>query len=162
MSTPVDAERAWADLQRIRVPQERVYDEMERHAFGGDGAAYTTAAIMWVFLATLGLKPPEWAFYLILVAYVGVLLTLAVVSSRKTRLRAHRSVYNWRSCIPFFVGALVTGGAILSSGRLVEWLHLPLGSVIQATVSAGAFVLVMRPANRWAAGSVRGRLGAQR
>ncbi len=34
MTTPVDAEQAWRDLQRIRVPQERVYDEVERSASG--------------------------------------------------------------------------------------------------------------------------------
>ncbi|MFG2141630.1 hypothetical protein [Streptomyces sp. NPDC048650] len=162
MSTPVDAERAWADLQRIRVPQERVYDEIERCAFGGTGATYTTAAIMWMFLASLGFDPPLWGFVLILTAYVGLLVALAVVSNRKTRMRAHRTVYDWRTFASFFAGAAVTGGTVLLSGWLVDWLRLPLGSVVQATLSAGAFVLFVGPANRWAAGSVRGRLEARR
>ena len=39
---------------------------------------------------------------------------------------------------------------ILLSGALVDWLALPFGSLIQATVSAGAFLLFVGPANRWA------------
>ncbi|MFI9050078.1 hypothetical protein [Streptomyces sp. NPDC053427] len=162
MSTPVDAEQAWADLQRIRVPQERVYDEIERCAFGGTRTTWTTAAIMWVFLASLGFDPPLWGFVLILVAYVGLLLTLAVFANRKSRMRAHHSVYGWRSVATFVAGGAVTGGTVLLSGRLVDWLQLPLGSVVQATLSAGAFVLFIGPANRWAAGSVRGRLEVRR
>lgn len=58
---PVDAEQAWQDLQRIRVPQERVYDEFERSASGGRGMAYGTAALMWLFLVGVGVDLPQGA-----------------------------------------------------------------------------------------------------
>ncbi|MEV0374109.1 hypothetical protein AB0I10_30610 [Streptomyces sp. NPDC050636] len=157
VSTPVDAEQAWKDLQRIRVPQERVYDEIERCASGDPGATYSTAAIMWVFLASMGLDLPKWGTWLVLAAYVALLSTLAVIYSRRSRMRLHRSRYNWRSFATFVAGGVVTGGTILLSGRLVESLELPFGSLIQATVSAAAFVLFVGPANRWATSSLRGR-----
>ncbi|MFE0374964.1 hypothetical protein ACFW1M_05125 [Streptomyces inhibens] len=157
MSTSVDAERAWQDLQRIRVPQERVYDEIERCAHGGAGATYTTAGIMWVFLAVSGLDLPQWAFWLALTAYVTVLGSLAVIYNRRTRMRLHRSRHDWRSVAAFVAGMVVTGVTVLASGRLVESLALPYGSLIQATVSAGAFVLFAGPVNRWAVSSLRDR-----
>ncbi|MFH8567396.1 hypothetical protein [Streptomyces sp. NPDC017993] len=156
MTTPVDAEQAWKDLQRIRVPQERVYDEMERCASGGPGATYATAAIMWVFLASIGLDLPKWGFWLVLAGYVTVLLWLAVVFNRRSRMRLHRSRHTWRSLAPFLAGAVTTGGTILLSGHLVESMGLPFGSLIQATVSAAVFVLFTGPANRWSANSLRG------
>lgn len=157
MSTPVDAEQAWQDLQRIRVPQERVYDEVERCAEGDSRATYTTAGIMWVFLAVSGLDLSWWAFGLVLTAYVALLGSLAVVYNRRTRVRLHRSRHSWRSFATFFAGMAVTAVTIVVSGRLVDWLALPLGSLVQATVSAGAFVLFVGPANRWAVGSLRDR-----
>ncbi|GAA2615048.1 hypothetical protein ACWCO0_19885 [Streptomyces tubercidicus] len=158
MSTTMDAERAWQDLQRIRVPQERVYDEIERTAHDDAGAAYTTAAVMWLFLAVSGLDDlPGWAFWLTLTAYVAVLGTLGVVHNRRTRIRLHRSRHSWRSLATFFAGAAVTLAAILLSGRLVDWLALPFGSLIQATISSGAFLLFVGPANRWAVSTLRDR-----
>ncbi|MFG2531974.1 hypothetical protein [Streptomyces sp. NPDC048516] len=162
MSTPVEAEKAWADLQRIRVPQERVYDEMERCASSDSGTTYVMAAVMWVFLATLELDLPPWGVFATVAAYIGLMAALAVSVSRRTRMRAHRSVYTWRSYASFFAGALVTGGTVFFSGRLVEWLHLPLGGIIQATISVGVFLLFVGPANRWAVGTVRGRLEMRR
>ncbi|MFG2889651.1 hypothetical protein [Streptomyces sp. NPDC048248] len=156
MTTPVDAEQAWKDLQRIRVPQERVYDEMERCASGGPGATYTTAAIMWVFLVSMGLDLPKWGVWLVLAGYVAVLLGLAVVYNRRSRMRLHRSRHTWRSLAPFLAGAVTTGGTILLSGHLVESLELPFGSLIQATASAAVFVLFTGPANRWSANTLRG------
>ncbi|MGI5258206.1 hypothetical protein [Streptomyces angustmyceticus] len=157
MSTSVNAEQAWQDLQRIRVPQERVYDEIERCAEGDPRATYTTAGIMWVFLAVSGLDLPGWAFGLVLTAYVALLGSLAVIYNRRTRMRLHRSRHSWRSFAAFFAGMVVTAVAILGSGLLVDWLALPYGSLIRATVSAGAFVLFIGPANRWAVGSLRDR-----
>ncbi|WP_405838876.1 hypothetical protein OG528_14600 [Streptomyces platensis] len=159
MTTTVDAEQAWQDLQRIRVPQERVYDEIERTAQGDTGATYTTAAIMWMFLAVSGLDLPGWAFWLTLTAYIAVLGTLAVVYNRRTRIRLHRSRHSWRSFATFFAGMVVTLVAILLSGRLVEWLALPFGSLIQATLSAATFLLFVGPANRWAVSTLRDRAG---
>jgi Kef-type K+ transport system membrane component KefB len=156
MTTPVDAEQAWKDLQRIRVPQERVYDEMERSASGGRGATYTTAAIMWVFLAGMGLDLPTWGVWLVLAGYVTLLGSLAVVFHRRSRMQLHRSRHTWRSLAPFVAGAVVTAGTILLSGHLAESLGLPFGSLIQAPVSAVVFVLFTGPANRWAASSLRG------
>ncbi|KUL42601.1 hypothetical protein ADL22_14045 [Streptomyces sp. NRRL F-4489] len=161
MTTPVDAERAWQDLQRIRVPQERVYDEVERCARGDRRATYVTAALMWLFLASSGLDLPRWASFLVLAAYVGGLAALGVIYSRRTRVRLHRSRYTWRTFATFLAGAAVGGGTILLTGYLAERLALPYGSVIQATVSAGAFALFVGPANRWAVSPLRGRaLGA--
>ncbi|MFJ5803964.1 hypothetical protein [Streptomyces decoyicus] len=157
MSTSVDAEQAWQDLQRIRVPQERVYDEIERCAHGDAGATYTTAGIMWVFLAVSGLDLPRWAFWLVLTAYVTLLGSLAVIYNRRTRMRLHRSRHGWRSFATFLAGMAVTGVTIVASGALVDWLALPFGSLIQATVSAGAFLLFVGPANRWAVSSLRDR-----
>ncbi|MGW7576340.1 hypothetical protein [Streptomyces sp. NPDC054765] len=157
MSTPVDAEQAWQDLQRIRVPQERVYDEIERCAHSDTGSAYRTAAVMWVFLAVTGLDLPMWAFWLVLTAYFVVLGTFAVLRNRRTRIRLHRSRYSWRSFATFFAGMGVTLVTILLSGFLVGRLALPFGSLIQATVSTGIFVLFVGPANRWAVGALRNR-----
>jgi hypothetical protein len=157
VSTPVDAEQAWKDLQRIRVPQERVYDEVERCASGGPGAAYATAAIMWVFLASLGLDLPLWGVWLVLAAYVALVSVLAVINSRRSRMQLHHSRYNGRTVATFAAGGVVTGGTVLLSGHLVESLEPVLASLIQATVSVAVFLLFVGPANRWAARSLRGR-----
>ncbi|MER5771545.1 hypothetical protein [Streptomyces sp. NPDC001985] len=155
VSTPVDAEQAWRDLQRVRVPQERVYDEIERRASGGSGAARATAALMWVFLAGLGLEPPRWGVPLIVVAYVALLGALAVLHHRGDRVRLHHSRHTWRTSAVFAAGALLTGGTALLCGRLAGSLEPLPGSLIQATVSAGVFLLFIGPANRWATGSLR-------
>ncbi|WP_310728175.1 hypothetical protein [Streptomyces sp. N2A] len=157
MTTPVDAERAWQDLQRIRVPQERVYDEVERCAQDDRRGTYVTGALMWLFVASWGLDLPKWGAFVALAAYVAVLVTLAVVYSRRSRMRLHRSRYGWRSVITLFAGMVVGGGTIILTGRLTDWLTLPYGSLIQATLSAGAFVLFVGPANRWAVSPLRGR-----
>ncbi|MFG3119978.1 hypothetical protein ACGF4C_37165 [Streptomyces sp. NPDC048197] len=157
MTTPVDAERAWQDLQRIRVPQERVYDEVERCAQDDRRGTYVTGGLMWLFVASWGLDLPKWGSFVLLGAYVAVLVTLAVVYSRRSRMRLHRSRYGWRSVITLFAGAVVGGGTIILTGRLTDWLTLPYGSLIQATLSAGAFVLFVGPANRWAVSPLRGR-----
>ncbi|WP_052229936.1 hypothetical protein [Streptomyces sp. CT34] len=157
MTTTVDAERAWQDLQRIRVPQERVYDEIERSAHGDPKATYLTAAIMWVFLATMGLKLPGWGLWLTLAAYVGILGGLAVVYSRRARMRLHRSRYSWRSYATFVAGMVVTGGTILLSDHLADTFALPCPSLITATAAAAAFVLFTGPANRWAVSPLRKR-----
>ncbi|MEU9503992.1 hypothetical protein [Streptomyces sp. NPDC048196] len=157
MTTPVDAERAWQDLQRIRVPQERVYDEVERCAQDDRRSTYVTGALMWLFVASWGLDLPKWGSFVLLGAYVTVLVTLAVVYSRRSRMRLHRSRYGWRSVVTLFAGAVVGGGTIILTGRLTDWLTLPYGSLIQATLSAGAFVLFVGPANRWAVSPLRGR-----
>ncbi|MDT0457836.1 hypothetical protein RM550_19205 [Streptomyces sp. DSM 41527] len=157
MSTSVNAEQAWKDLQRIRVPQERVYDEIERTARNDAGSAYTTAAVMWVFIAVTGLGLPGWAVWLALAVYVALLGALAVIYNRRTRVRLHRSRHSWRSFALFFAGTAVLALAILGSGLLVDRLALPFGSLIQATVSAGTFALFIGPANRWAVGSLRDR-----
>lgn len=162
MSVPVDAEQAWKDLQRIRVPQERVYDEVERSAFGGSGMTYATAAIMWVFLAALGLDLPRWGVWLALVGYVVLLAGVVVIHNRRSRVRLHRTRYDWRTSVVFLGGMAVTGGTVVLSGRLGEalpWGPMAAGA-IQATVSATVFVLFAGPAHRWAVGSLRGRGGA--
>lgn len=159
MSTPVDAERAWQDLQRIRVPQERVYDEMERCASNAPGVTYTTAGIMWLFIASWGLELADWAFWLVLAVYVALLGTLAVLAARKDRVRLHRSRRTWRSVAPILAGMVITGTVIVVSGMVTRSLALPFGSLIQATVSAGAFLLFAGPANRWAVTSLRDHSG---
>lgn len=157
MTTPVDAEQAWKDLQRIRVPQERVYDEVERCAHGDQRSTYVTAALMWLFLAGYGLKLPPWGSFLMLALYVGALVALGVVYSRRTRVRLHRSRYTWRSFASFLAGGVVSGGTIVLTDFLTERLALPYGNLIQATVSAGAFLLFVGPANRWAISPLRSR-----
>lgn len=157
MSTPVDAERAWQDLQRIRVPQERVYDEVERSARSDAGPTYVTAAVMWVFLAVTGLDLPMWAFWLVLIAYFAVLSTVAVLHNRRSRIRLHRSRHSWRSFATFVAGMVVTLVTILASGFAADQLALPFASLIQATVSTAAFVLFVGPANRWAVSALRDR-----
>ncbi len=157
MSTPMDAEQAWRDLQRIRVPQERVYDEVERSAAGGSGALWTTAALMWLFLAGLGLDLPGWGVGLVIVAYVALLGVLAVLHDRRSRVRLHHTRCTRRMFAAFVAGAVVTGGTTLLSGRLVDSLEPMSASLIQATVSATVFVLFVGPTSRWAAGSARDR-----
>lgn len=168
MSTPVDAERAWRDLQRIRVPQERVYDEVERSASGVPGAAYVSAAMMWVFLTSLGLGLPRWGVWLVVVAFLALLGALGVADGRRSRVRLHHSRHTWRTVVAFgTVGAVTGGAALLSGGLLAPW-EPGGGSLLQATVTTAAFLLVMGPANRWVAGSLRGhgaraaRVGAGR
>ncbi len=155
MSTPMDAEQAWRDLQRIRVPQERVYDEVERSAAGGSGTTWATAALMWLFLAGLGLDLPGWGVGLVLVAYVALLGMLAVLHNRRSRVRLHHTRCTPRMFGTFVAGAVVTGGTVLLSGRLVDSLEPMPASLIQATVSATVFVLFVGPTGRWAAGSAR-------
>ncbi|HET6860936.1 MAG TPA: hypothetical protein VFH94_28030 [Streptomyces sp.] len=156
VSTPMDAEQAWRDLQRIRVPQERVFDEVERSASGGPGAAYATAAIMWVFLAGLGLDPPQWGVWLAVAAYVGLLSVLAVISNRRSRMRLHRSRCTWRMFATFISAAVVTGGTGLLSGHLAESLEPLHTSLVRATATAAVFLLFVGPASRWATSSLRG------
>ncbi|MGD3109258.1 DUF1097 domain-containing protein [Streptomyces sp. YGL11-2] len=157
MTTTVDAERAWQDLQRIRVPQERVYDEVERCAHGDPKVTYVMATVMWVYLAAMGLKLPGWGMWLTIAAYVGILGTLAVVYSRRTRVRLHRSRYSWRTYATFLAGMVVTGGTILLSDQLADSFALPYPSLITATAAVTAFVLFTGPANRWAVSPLRER-----
>ncbi|MBP2358853.1 MULTISPECIES: hypothetical protein [Streptomyces] len=160
MSTPMSAEQAWRDLQRIRVPQERVYDEVERSASGGRRAAYATAAIMWVFLAGLGLDLPRWGVWLMVAAYLVLLSVPAVHHHRRSQVLLHHSHCTWRMFATFAAGAVVTGGTALLSGRLTESLAPMTAGLIQATASATAFLLFVGPASRWAVGSLR-RPGAR-
>ncbi|GHA48683.1 hypothetical protein GCM10010372_55620 [Streptomyces tauricus] len=157
MSTHMDAEQAWRDLQRVRVPQERVYDEVERSATGGSGSLWATAALMWLFLAGLGLDLPGWAVGPVMAAYVALLGALAVLDHRRSRVRLHRTRYTRRMFATFVAGAVVTGGTALLSGRLVDSLEPMPAGLIQATVSATVFVLFVGPTSRWAAGSARSR-----
>ncbi|MER5555678.1 hypothetical protein ABT001_29070 [Streptomyces sp. NPDC002793] len=161
MSTPVDAEQAWNDLQRIRVPQERVYDEIERSASGGPGAAYATAAVMWVFLAGQGLDLSMWGVVSSLVVYVALLVAVAVIWGRRSRMRLHHSRCNRRMSATFVMGAVMTGGTTLLAGRLVDSLEPMTAALIQATVSTAVFLLFAGPARRWMADSARlgGRAG---
>ncbi|MEV5595252.1 hypothetical protein [Streptomyces sp. NPDC052496] len=162
VSTPVDAEKAWADLQRIRVPQERVYDELERCSVTGRRAYLPIAAVMWGYLAVSGLDLPKWCLWVILAAYVGVLAAMGVRASRKSRVRLHRSRYTWRVYAVFVAGAALGGGSIGLSSWLVEWAGLPYGSLIEATLCAGLFLLVTAPANRWAFAPMRSYDGSRR
>ncbi|MGO4751276.1 hypothetical protein AB4212_22120, partial [Streptomyces sp. 2MCAF27] len=157
MSTPVDAEQAWSDLQRIRVPQERVYDEVERSAAGGSGTTWATAALMWLFLAGLGLDLPGWGVWLALAAYLALMSVPAVLHNRRSRVRLHHTRYTRRMVGTHVAVAVVTGGTALLSGRLVDSLEPMSASLIQATVSAAVFVLFTGVTNRWAAGSARSR-----
>ncbi|CAM5233906.1 hypothetical protein STENM36S_07550 [Streptomyces tendae] len=159
VSTPVDAEQAWRDLQRIRVPQERVYDEVERSAAGGPGATYATAASMWVFLVVTGLDLPRWGVWLALAGYLVVLGALARAHSRRSRVRLHHSRCDWRMFASLVSGAVVTGGTVVLSGRLVEPLEPMTGALVRATVSAAVFVLFVGPVSRWSTSSLRGRAG---
>ncbi|MFZ3598306.1 hypothetical protein [Streptomyces sp. BH104] len=156
MSTPVDAEQAWRDLQRIRVPQERVYDEVERSAAAGAGSPWGTAVLMWLFLAGLGLELPGWGVGLVMAAYVGLLGGLAVRHQRRSLVRLHHTRCTSRMFATLVAGAVVTGATVLVSGRLVDSLEPLTGSLIQATVSAAVFVLFVGPTSRWAARSARG------
>ncbi|WP_308013632.1 hypothetical protein [Streptomyces beigongshangae] len=160
MNAPMDAEQAWNDLQRIRVPQERVYDEVERSATDGRGSLRATALLMWVFLVCLGLDPAGWDLGLLCAGYAVLLGALAALHDRRSRVRLHRTRYPRRTAAAFAAGAVLTGGTALVSGRLVEPLAPMTGSLVQATVSAAVFLLFAGPANRWAAGAVRER-GAQ-
>ncbi|OKI02715.1 hypothetical protein A6A06_15900 [Streptomyces sp. CB02923] len=162
MSTPVDAERAWADLQRIRVPQERVYDELERCTATGRRAYLPIAAAMWVYLAVSGLDLPRWCLWVELAAYVGVLGIMGVRSSRKSRVRLHRSRYTWRVTAVIIAAAALGGASVAVTARLVEWARLPFGSLVQATLCAGFFLLVTAPANRWAFAPMRSYDGSRR
>ncbi|WP_066954115.1 hypothetical protein [Streptomyces lushanensis] len=153
----MDAEKAWSDLQRIRVPQERVYDEVERSAGGGWGTTWATATLMWLFLAGLGLDLPGWGVGLAIAAYAALLGVLGVLEHRRSRVRLHHTRFTRRMSATFVAGAVVTGGTTLLTGRLTDSLEPMSAGLIQATVSATVFVLFVGPTNRWAAGSVRRR-----
>ncbi len=156
VSTPVDAEQAWQDLQRIRVPQERVYDEIERSASGSPRMTYPAAAMMWLFLASMGLDLPLWGVCLAVAAYVALMSALVVDHSRRSRVQLHHSRYNGRTLATFAAGGVATGGTALLSGHLLEPLAPVAAALLQATVSTAVFLLFVGPANRWAAGSLRG------
>ncbi|MFE7760467.1 hypothetical protein [Streptomyces sp. NPDC057438] len=157
MSAPIDAEQAWQDLQRIRVPQERVYDEVERSAAGSSGSLWATAALMWLLLAALGLDLPGWGVGMAMAVYVALLSAVAVLHNRRSRVRLHHTRCTRRMFASFVAGAVVTGGTVLLSGRLVDSLPPMHAGLIQATVSATVFVLFVGPTSRWAAGSARDR-----
>ncbi|MFD4029702.1 hypothetical protein ACFWVP_04005 [Streptomyces sp. NPDC058637] len=152
---PVDAEQAWQDLQRIRVPQERVYDEFERSASGGRGMIYGTAALMWVFLAGVGMDPPRWSVGLYVAAYVGLLGVLVVMSSRRNRMQLHHTRWPGRMWASFGAAAVLVGGTVVLSDHLTEPLGPIYAGPIQATAAVAVYLLFLGPANRWAADSVR-------
>ncbi|GAB2978660.1 hypothetical protein GCM10023080_049870 [Streptomyces pseudoechinosporeus] len=157
MSTPVDAEQAWKDLQRIRVPQERVYDEFERSVSGGRGMTYGMAAAMWVFLAGVGLDLPLWGVGLLMAAYAGLLGVLIVRSSRKSRMQLHHSRVTGRTWAAFGAAAVLVAGTVVLASHLTESLEPMYAGPIQATAAVAVNLLCLGPANRWAADSVRGR-----
>lgn len=155
MSLPVDAEQAWQDLQRIRVPQERVYDEFERSASGGRGMIYGTAALMWVFLVGVGMDLPGWGVALFIAAYVGLLSLLIVMSSRRSRMQLHRTRFPGRMWAGFGAAAVLVGGTIVLSDHLTEPLEPLYAGLIQATAGAAVYLFTLGPASRWAAHLVR-------
>ncbi|MGC9538998.1 hypothetical protein [Streptomyces sp. UG1] len=157
MSTPVDAEQAWKDLQRIRVPQERVYDEFERSTSGGRGMTYGMAAAMWVFLAGVGLDLPLWGAGLFFAGYIGLLIGLIVWSSRRSRMQVHRSRVTGRTWAAFGASAVLVAGTIVLASYLADPLGPMYAGPIQATAAVVVYLLCLGPANRWAADSVRGR-----
>ncbi|MGW1818652.1 hypothetical protein ACWCQM_34460 [Streptomyces sp. NPDC002125] len=155
VSTPVDAEQAWKDLQRIRVPQERVYDEFERSASGGRGMTYGTAALMWVFLAGVGMDLPQWGVGLFVAAYVVLLSALVVVSKRGIRMQLHHTRCPGRMWAAFGASAVLVGGTVVLSDHLTERLAPLCAGLVQATAAVAVYLLTLGPANRWAADSVR-------
>lgn len=155
MSMPVDAEQAWKDLQRIRVPQERVYDEFERSASGGRGMTYGTAALMWAFLAGVGMDLPQWGVGLFTAAYICLLSVLIVMSSRRNRMQLHHTRLPGRMWAAFGALAVLVGGAVVLSDHLAESLEPIYAGPIQATAAVTVYLLCLGPANRWAADSVR-------
>lgn len=155
MSMPVDAEQAWKDLQRIRVPQERVYDEFERSASGGRGMTYGTAALMWVFLAGVGMDLPQWGVGLFIAAYVGLLSVLIWMSSRRSRMQLHHTRCPGRMWAAFGVAAVLVGGTVVLADHLTEPLAPIYAGLVQATAAVAVYLLSLGPANRWAADSVR-------
>ncbi|MEU3894662.1 hypothetical protein [Streptomyces sp. NPDC045251] len=157
MGTPVDAEQAWRDLQRIRVPQERVYDEVERSASRKPGATWAMAAVMWGFLALISLDLPQWGVWLALAGYCAVVTVLARALHRRSRVQLHHSRCDWRVFAAFVGGAIATGGTVLLAGRLVEPLEPTTGALIRATVSVAVFILFVGPVTRWSTGSLRAR-----
>ncbi|MEV6682728.1 hypothetical protein AB0N09_38570 [Streptomyces erythrochromogenes] len=152
---PVDAEQAWKDLQRIRVPQERVYDEYERSVSGGRGMTYGTAALMWVFLAAVGMDLPQWGVGLFVAAYVGLLGVLVVMSSRRNRMQLHHTRCTGRMWAAFGAAGVLVGGTIVLADRLTEALAPIYAGPVQATAGVAVYLLCLGPANRWAADSVR-------
>ncbi|MFF3017304.1 hypothetical protein [Streptomyces sp. NPDC057939] len=155
MSMPVDAEQAWKDLQRIRVPQERVYDEYERSASGGRGTTYGTAALMWVFLAGVGMDLPQWGVGLFLAVYIGLLGVLIVMSGRRSRMQLHRTRCTGRMWAVFGAAGVLVGGTVVLADHLTEGLEPIHAGPIQATAAVALYLLFLGPANRWAADSVR-------
>ncbi|MFC7816044.1 hypothetical protein ACFUTR_15545 [Streptomyces sp. NPDC057367] len=159
VGTPVDAEQAWRDLQRIRVPQERVYDEVERSASGKPGATWAMAAVMWGFLTVISLDLPQWGVWLALAGYCAMVIVLARALHLRSRVQLHHSRCDWRVFAAFVGGAIATGGTVLLAGRLVEPLEPTTGALIRATVSVAVFLLFVGPVTRWSTGSLRARAG---
>ncbi|MGW7434025.1 hypothetical protein ACWGIN_31380 [Streptomyces sp. NPDC054861] len=155
VSMPVDAEQAWKDLQRIRVPQERVYDEFERSTSGGRGMTYGTAVLMWVFLAGVGMDLPQWGVALFVAAYVGLLSGLVVMLSRRRRMQLHHTRYPGRVWAAFGAAAILVGGTTVLSDHLTEPLPPLYAGPLQATAAVTVYLLSLGLTNRWAADSVR-------
>lgn len=155
MGMPVDAEQAWRDLQRIRVPQERVYDEFEHTVSGGRRMTYGTAALMWVFLAGVGMDLPQWGVGVFMAAYAGLLGLLVVMISRRSRMRLHHTRCPGRMWAAFGAAAVLVGGTIVLADHLTEWLEPIYAGPLQATAAVTVYLLSLGPANRWAADSVR-------
>ncbi|MEU7011291.1 hypothetical protein [Streptomyces sp. NPDC046332] len=151
----VDAEQAWKDLQRIRVPQERVYDEFERSASGGPGMTYGLAALMWVFLVGVGMDLPSWGVALFVAAYVGLLSVAIVMSSRRSRMQLHHTRCPGSMWAAFGAVAVLVGGTIVLSDYLTESLEPVYAALIQATAAVAVHLLCLGPVNRRVADSVR-------
>ncbi|MEV7511838.1 hypothetical protein AB0O42_27605 [Streptomyces sp. NPDC089922] len=157
MSRPEDAEQAWNDLQRIRVPQERVYDEFERSTSGGPRMTYGTAALMWVFLVGVGMDLPQWALGLAVAAYIGLLSALVVTKSRRSRMQLHHTRVPGRMWAAFGAAAVLVGATIVLADHLTEPLQPLHAALTTATAAVAVYVLSLNLANRWAAESVRSR-----
>ncbi|MFD5764222.1 hypothetical protein ACFWIN_00135 [Streptomyces sp. NPDC127049] len=155
MNASVDAEQAWKDLQRIRVPQERVYDEFERSAVGRRGTTYATAGLMWVFLAGVGMDLPRWGVGLFVAVYVGLLGGVIAVHSRRSRMQLHHTRFPGRMWAAFGAMAVLVAGTIVLADRLTASLAPVYSGIVQATAGVAVYLAFMTAADRWTADSVR-------
>ncbi|WP_149825129.1 hypothetical protein [Streptomyces tailanensis] len=157
----VDPHSAAEDLHRIERVQDRIV-ELGRVEQGGPRsirAVWASAATLWVFLAIQGLPMPKWLEWTVLAVFMTGMISLGIRSGRRTPFAPHRSDIS-AGWLAGWVSSLVV--VVIASAVVLNVWEPPFSSLIWATVTAGAFVLLgYAMQGRWLRPG-RGRSGAAR
>lgn len=137
----VDPQSAAEDLHRIERVQERVAElgRVERDGPRSIRAVWASAAALWVFLAIQGLPMPKWLEWTVLAVFMIGVISLGIRSGRRTPFAPHRSDIS-AGWLAGWVSSLVV--VMIASAMVLNVWESPFSSLIWATVTAGASVLL--------------------